>query len=458
MLTDLSQYTGLFSSYTELRRQENTGLSIGFLQGDNTTNTKGSSGGVCARVYQNGSWGFASCPELTPEGIKFVISTATNNATFLDQKEDKGKEPLPSIVYNAHQDYSTTKPRLTQHQLVEFMKEIDQYIADHYPQLASRRVSLNCSDQKKNLITSDGSSAYSLIPQSFIGINLTVEKKGEPISLSEIYGGRGQFEDVFSTPTALFSEIDRLVEHLMHKQDGIFATPGWKTCILASEMAGILAHEAIGHTAEADLVLGGSVAGPYLNKEVASPLVTLVDFAHTSLGETCPLPVMVDDEGTKAEDCVLIKQGILKGFMHNKESAHHFNVLPTGNARANNYVDEPLIRMRNTAILPGNDDLEEMIASVDDGFYLLRTSNGQADATSEFMFGVTLGYEIKNGRLGRAIKDTTVSGVAFTMLKTVSMVSKSFKWLSGGMCGKKQSISVGLGGPALKCELKIGGR
>ena len=264
MLTDLSQYTDLFSGYTELRYQENSGLSIGFLQGDNTTNAKGSSGGVCARVYQNGSWGFASSPDLTAEGIRFVITTATKNAAFLDQKEHKAGAPLPSSVYNAKQDYSTTKPRLTQNQLVEFMKELDQYIAARYPQVTSRWVSLNCSEQKKSLITSDGSSAYSLLPQSFIMVNLTVEKDGEPISLSEIYGGRGHFEDLFSHPEDLSPEIDQLVEHLMQKRDGIHATAGLKTCILAPEMAGILAHEAIGHTTEADLVIGGSIAGSYL--------------------------------------------------------------------------------------------------------------------------------------------------------------------------------------------------
>ena len=99
-----------------------------------------------------------------------------------------------------------------------------------------------------------------------------------------------------------------------------------------------------------------------------------------------------------------------------------------------------------------------MIASVDDGYYLVRPSNGQADSTSEFMFGVTLGYEIKGGKLGRAIRDTTISGVAFDLLKSVTMVSDDMKWTCAGMCGKKQAIPVGMGGPALKCVVSIGGR
>ena len=229
-------------------------------------------------------------------------------------------------------------------------------------------------------------------------------------------------------------------------------------CVLDAELAGILAHEAIGHTTEADLVLGGSVAGPLLNKTAASPLVTLVDFASEFRGKPCPVPVYTDDEGTKAEDAVIIENGVLKSFMHNKESAAHFGVAPTGNARAYQFSDEPLIRMRNTAIVPGASSLKDMIESVDNGYYLIRPTNGQADSTSEFMFGVSLGYEIKGGKLGHAIKDTTISGIAFDVLRTVTMVSSDMKWGCAGMCGKKQAIPVGMGGPAIKCKVSIGGR
>ena len=131
---------------------------------------------------------------------------------------------------------------------------------------------------------------------------------------------------------------------------------------------------------------------------------------------------------------------------------------PTGNARAYTFSDEPLVRMRNTAIKPGADRIEDMIASIDRGYYLKRSSNGQADSTSEFMFGVTQGYEIRNGVLGRAIRDTTISGVAFDMLGTITHVSDDLTWSRGGMCGKKQLIPVGMGGPAVKCRISLGGR
>jgi TldD protein len=130
---------------------------------------------------------------------------------------------------------------------------------------------------------------------------------------------------------------------------------------------------------------------------------------------------------------------------------------PTGSARAYAPHDEPLIRMRNTAILPGGSKLAEMIEGVDDGVLLLGTSNGQADTTTEFMFGICLAYEIKRGKRGRALRDTTLSGNAISMLKTVDAVSDDMEWSSLGYCGKKQTMIVSMGGPWLRARAHLGG-
>ena len=312
---------------------------------------------------------------------------------------------------------------------------------------------------EKLLKVSDGRDAHILSPRSYIYVFLTAETPaGAPVELFKAFGGSGTFDVNFTDPAALHNGIDELYERLMQKREGVYADAGEKTVILGGMMTGMLSHEAVGHTVEADLVLGGSVAAHNLNKRVASDLVTLTDFAHTAFGEPCPLPVFVDDEGTEAKDVTLIRNGILTSYMNSRESAQHFGMEPGGNARAWMFSDEPLIRMRNTAVHPGKDKLEDMIASIDDGYYLIDSGNGQADTTGEFMFGVTMGYEIKGGKLGKALLDTTISGVAFEMLKTVDMVSDSVFWCSSGFCGKKQPMPVGMGGPALRCRVKIGGR
>ncbi len=433
-------------------------MNITFVRGNNTLNSRSSTGGISARVYRSGSWGFASHPVLSAENVKAVLRAAADSALFLDSREKKNRGPLPADPTTSESDFSTTRPRRSQKELVEFVRELDDHIASAYPELAGRTVSLRCLDMEKRLLTADGSYARSMIPRSFIYVDLALIRAGQPVELFDVYGGLGQFEEQFSSPEELFEKIAGQHRHLVKKSEGVFADAGLKTCVLDADLAGILAHEAIGHTVEADIVRSGSAAGGRIGQEVAAPLITMIDYAHSYKGKNCPVPVLVDDEGTRAQDAVIIEKGVLKSYLHNKESAAHFKVAPTGNARAYQFSDEPLIRMRNTAILPGSSSLEEMIASVDDGYYLIRASNGQADSTSEFMFGVVLGYEIKQGRLRRAIKDTTISGVAFDMLKTVSMISGEMNWMSSGMCGKKQLIPVGMGGPALKCRVNLGGR
>jgi len=456
---NLNQFKDSFSNYTELRIQENRNNRVNLTNGDVTGNVAAIRSGVSARVFKDGNWGFSSSPDITNDSISNVVRASTENVQFMNKKDTtRCGIFLPETQANYEMNFTTKKDRQNQKFWLDFVKEIDGYIEKKYPELLSRNLVLGGLDMEKSLFTSDGSESYSMTPRAHLYMMLSIEKDGSPINLMEVWGGLGQLEDKFTEPSNIYPDIDSMVEKLKQKADGTHADAGVKDVILDADLAGILAHEAIGHTTEADMVMGGSVAGDYIGQDIASPLVTLIDYANTCNNETCPVPVYVDDEGTKSEDVVIIENGILKKFMHNKDSARHFEAGPTGNARAYEFSDEPLIRMRNTAFVPGNYSLNEMIASIDDGYYLVKTGNGQADSTSEFTFAITMGYKIKNGILGQAIKDTTISGVAFDVLKTVDMISSDMVWSSGGMCGKKQWIPVGMGGPAIKCKVNIGGR
>ena len=456
---DLNQYSGHFSEYTELRLQENRNNRISMVNGDVMGNSVSSSSGVSSRVYKEGNWGFSSSPDLSDSAVEYVVRSASDNVRFMnDRNKMECGFILPDTCGHYEMDLTTQISRNSQKQWIDFLKDIDDYIQKKYPNLTSRTIVLAGLDMEKSLLTSSGSTSYSMTPRGIMYVSLSMENNGELVELMDVFGGLGQLEDHFLDPTQFYADIDSLADHLSRKADGVYSDAGMKDVILDADLAGILAHEAIGHTTEADLVLGGSVAREYMGRQVASELVTLIDYANSVEGKTCPVPVYIDDEGTPSEDTVIIKDGELKSFMHNKDSARHFETTPTGNARAYAFSDEPLIRMRNTAIKPGTNTLEEMIAGIDDGYYLMKSSNGQADSTSEFMFGVPLGYEIRGGKLGNAIKDTTISGVAFDVLKTIDMISSDMTWSAGGMCGKKQWIPVGMGGPAIKCQVNIGGR
>ncbi|MCR5468698.1 MAG: TldD/PmbA family protein [Lachnospiraceae bacterium] len=452
---DLGFETGVQSV---LRGQENRARSVVIHQGVLVTNQRSEERGVCAKVYKEGMNGFASMAEFSEAAALQVVREATQNANYLYKYAKKTKPALGGIE-KTYIESPYTIIDFEQKRIIDLCKELDSYIAKKYSDLASRTVVYREDTMEKVIYTSDAGNGYVAYPRVTVYIMMKAETPdGNVVDHFDSFGGKESLEDHFTNLEKVYEGIDEVYKKLKEKANGVYAEAGVKTVILHPDVAGMIAHEAIGHTVEADLVLGGSVAGPNLGKQVASELISIVDYANTYNGAEAPLPVFMDDEGVAAKDAVLLENGILKGYMHSRESAAHFGVEPCGNARGWAFSDEPLIRMRNTLVLPGKDKLEDMIASVDDGYYLLATGNGQADLTGEFMFGVTCGYEIKSGKLGRAILDTTVSGVAFDMLKTVDMISDTVKWSPSGTCGKKQPMAVSMGGPAIKCRINIGGR
>jgi TldD protein len=421
-------------------------------------NERTSRKGISVRSFTNGTWGFASSENISKDTFRRIIQTAEQNAKYLKNFKAGDQFKLEHIPYHHHLDVSTKKTLMTQGDVISVLMDLDKYVETHYPDLKSRTIRLVELDMEKKLVNLADSEAYSLWTRSHIYLSMSTEKNGIPYAYGNSVGGMGDFEDYFENPANLYAKIDHIYKSLMDKTNPIDARAGIKDVIISSEITGILAHEAIGHTTEGDNILGGSTYGTMIGQQVANEKITLVDFANSFNGSLLPMPIFVDDEGTKATDAVIIENGILKGFMHNLETASKLGMKPTGNGRAFEFFDEPLVRMRNTAILPANDSVADMIASIEDGYYILDSSNGQADSTGEFMFGVSLGYEIKNGKLGQAIKETTVSGLAFDVLKATSMVGNDFKIFNNGYCGKKQWIPTADGGPSLKCRMNIGGK
>ena len=441
-----------------LRGQENRYRRIIIQNGSIVENSRSQTKGVCANVYKNGVRGFASMAEYSVQAAEKVLKSDVENAHYLDKYTTKKKNPLSACHGGMILPQSCILD-LEQIQILDICKEVDAYIVKTYPNLKSRSVIYSEDTMEKVIMTSDACDGHVCYPRYALYTVFGMEsEEGQPLMLTESFGSYGNILDNFCGMEVLKQKLEELYNHLCDKTRGVYAEAGNKTVILGSDVAGMIAHEAIGHTVEADLVLGGSVAASNLEKKVASDKITIIDYASQVDGQMAPLPVYLDDEGVEAKDAVLVEKGILKGYMHNRETADHFGVAATGNARGREFSDEPLIRMRNTLVLAGNDKLEDMIASVDDGYYLLSTGNGQADLTGEFTFGINMGYEIKKGRLGRAILDTTVSGVAFDMLKTCDMVADQVKWTTVGTCGKKQAMAVSMGGPEIKCQINIGGR
>ena len=444
-------------TYLETRHHELRKTRMSMVDGNLTGNLRSVQAGVSARAYLGGYWGFASAPADGAGVQARVQQLAAENARAMAVFGARPSLALPGAHHQGEQRRHGVAA-MTPAQCADRMAEIHAHCMARYPGLKSTRVMITDEHHTKALHTDGGAQSVALIQRAAIYVTLVAEdEQGTPIELAEVLSGIGSLADVDWSLRALEARLDVLHGHLQAKRHAVPARGGEQTVVLAPDLAGMLAHEAMGHPCEADAVLSGAVTAGLHGQRVASDLITMVDLAHHWNGQELMCPVYADDEGTPAQDVTMIDRGILSQFMHSRETAARLGLPPSGNARAYGPDDEPLVRMRNTAILPGSSTLDELIAGVDNGYLLLDTSNGQADATTEFMFGVNLGYEIRGGKLGAAIRDTTLSGSALKVLQSVDGVGSDMKWSCNGYCGKKQPMVVSVGGPSLRARAHLGG-
>ena len=234
------------------------------------------------------------------------------------------------------------------------------------------------------------------------------------------------------------------------------APAGTFMVVLAGEAGGTLVHEACGHALEADFIYKKtSIFTNQLNKQVVSPLVTVVDDG-TLPGYFGTLGY--DDEGTRTNKNILIENGVIKKFMNDRLSAKILNVPATGNGRRESYRNKPVPRMTNTYIAAGSSRPEDIIASVQDGILIKKMGGGQVDITNgDFVFEVTEGYLIKNGKVTDPIRGATLVGNGPQTLGLVDMVGNDLSFIPG-ICGKYDSAPFTDCFPTLRIkELVVGG-
>ncbi len=454
--------SALAAQALETRQHELRKSQMVLVDGHLITNTRTVQQGFSARACVGGYWGFASAgagaSASGPAAAQAAVQQqALANARAMARFGRREPLVLPATKHIGRHTYAG-RPALSAAECTQRLAALHAWCKQRYPALRAARWVIAEEHHQKELQTSGGSDALASIQRALLVVALSdVDVNGAPIELVDMLSCKGSLADLDWSPAALEPVVDALHGHLQAKRHAVAARGGRQTVVLAPELAGMLAHEAMGHPCEADIVLGGAITGRLLGQPVASELVTMVDVAHTWQGQEAMQPVYVDDEGTPARDVVMIDRGVLSGFMHSRETAARMGQAPTGNARAYTPDDEPLVRMRNTVITPGTAKLQQMIEGVDDGYLLMKTGNGQADSTTEFMFGVSLAYEIKQGRLGRAVRNTTLSGNAIQVLKDVDAVSDDMHWSCAGYCGKKQPMVVAMGGPALRTRAHLGG-
>ena len=299
--------------------------------------------------------------------------------------------------------------------------------------------------QEVQFAASDGTSFHDFRPRSSLSVSIVMERGGKTqmgFASRMLQMGGEFFSDAL---------IEEVVSEAIRRTDFLFSASqiegGEMPVVMAAGSSGILLHEAIGHAFEADFIrTGDSIFTGQLGKQICHPSISIVDDG-TLPGDAGML--RYDDEGIPGQKTVLVHEGKLNSFLHDRISARHFGVKPTGNGRRESFRCPPLPRMRSTYMLPGQATEEDIIRSVKRGIYAQSFTNGQVQiGAGDFTFFMKTGYLIEDGRLTRPLRDLNIIGNGPEALRRISMVAGNLRIdHSASMCGKegqKAAVSQGL--------------
>lgn len=447
------------ADYVEARYHSRLVSEVNFVNGRLQRVRMVENAGCGIRVLAGGCWGFSSTSSAA--GLKDSLDSAISMARVLaGSKKQKVKGLAESKMVRGHFEALVNGGSLADvdiEQKVRVAREADAAARKFSKMIKTASATYRDMLDRKAIVNSDGAEVEIFDSKPEFSVVAVAREGGQSVTANEGIGVTGGWGDLFGRKghVEYAEEAAGKATKLLKAKH---AAGEKTTIILDPGMVGLLCHEAVGHTVEADFVLSGSVVRDRMGKKVASELVTLVDSGLSEIAQGAAGTIGIDDEGVEAGRTAIIECGILKSFLHNRESAFEFGTSSTGNARAFTYSDEPLIRMRNTYIEPRSDSLDEMIKETGHGYLVKGARNGQADANGEFMFGAQEAYLIENGELKELMRGASISGNAFEVLQSIDMVGSKFEYDIGtGYCGKYQPAKVDGGGPHVRCTAIIGG-
>ena len=440
--------------HAELFFEHRQGSNIAFEQQAVKTASRSTTQGVGIRVIHGEAIGYAYSEDLSRESMHRAADTAARIAS-----RGKTADPVDVVHYESANHFAPAASTVDvpAAEKVDLIRRADE-AARAYDSSISR-ADINFIDELKRvmIVTSDGRIAGDIQPLVRFNVSCLSERDGSRQTARWGGGGRmglAYFEQ--QTPESLAQEAARQAVLL---QSAIEAPAGMFPVVLASGDSGILLHEAVGHGLEADF--NRKKTSNYTDQVgnvVASELCTVVDDGtiQDSRGS-----INIDDEGNAPGYNVLIENGVLAGYMQDRMSTGHFGVKPTGNGRRQSFKHHPMPRMTNTYMLAGQSSPEDIIRGVDRGIYCVSFNGGQVDITNgDFVFSVTEGYMIENGKITAPIRGVNLIGNGPDVLRKVTAVGSDFKLSDGRWtCGKDgQSVPVGVGIPTvLISSMTVGG-
>ncbi len=418
--------------------------------------SRGIDAGVGVRVVKGDQVGFAFSEDLSMESLSMAARTASAIAN-----DSAAKVKVMPIGLTKVKNLYPVGDLATEADLnrkLGFIRDANTTARAYSPKIT--RVTCSFNDEVKYIAyaNSDGVSWTDMQPVFVLSPSCIAEEGTNRQTGYESGGGRIGLEYFAKKRPAadIAKEAARLSVTLLEAQD-IEAGP--MTVVLGPKDSGVLLHEAVGHGLEADFNRKNlSNYSGRVGQRVASDLCTVVD---EGLFENMRGTINVDDEGGAPTSTVLIENGILKGYLHDRISAQAMKVGATGNGRRQSYAYTPMPRMTNTYMRPGTSDPEEILKSVKRGIYAKKFGGGQVDITKgDFTFSVNESYLIEDGKLTTPLKGVTLIGNGPDVMTKITAVGNDLQFADGGWtCGKNgQSVPVGMGIPTCKVsEITVGG-
>lgn len=423
---------------------------------DNKVN-RASSGikyGVGIRVLKGDQTGFAYSENTSPESM---IRAAKTAAGIADGHASTGKITITEMAPPSYYKIRTPWEDVSIKDKVPFITALNEKIFAGDRRV--NKVNITLDDQTSYILffNSEGLLTWDYRPLTHLSARTLMEENGriENSTVSRSY--RKGFE--FLTEDLIDALARQAVEETALLFKAVKPKAGEMEVVMGAGRSGILLHEAMGHSFEADFNRKKtSVFSDKMGKRIANNFVTIVDDGTLPNNRGS---LNIDDEGIKTEKTVLVSNGILTGYIHDRISAKYYNVKPTGNGRRESFRHIPIPRMRSTYMENGPHEKEEIIASVRNGIYVDNFSNGQVNiGPGDFTFFVKFGYLIENGKFTRPVKDINIIGNGPLALADITMVANDMELSdSTWMCGKDgQNVPVTLGLPTVKInKLTVGG-
>ncbi len=341
---------------------------------------------------------------------------------------------------------------------IKLLEQIDTYARAKDKRVRQVTANIAANWQVVEILRVDGEIYRDIRPLVRLNVSVVTGEGDRQESGSFGLGGREAY-DRFITTHSWQSAVDEAVRQSLINLDAVPAPAGEMDVVLGSGWPGVMLHEAVGHGLEGDFNRKKTSAfAGLMGQQVAAKGVTVVDDGTIQDRRGS---ISIDDEGTPSNRTVLIEDGILVGYMQDRQNARLMNMKATGNGRRESHAHVPMPRMTNTYMLAGKHDPQEIIASVNNGLYAVSFGGGQVDITSgKYVFQCTEAYKIDNGKVGAPLKGAMLIGNGPTDLNRITMIGNDFALDPGiGTCGKNgQGVPVGVGQPSLRMDrITVGG-